>query len=80
MEAQTSQRAKVRNHQPLEVASNPAALLTLPTVRTLTSLSRSGIYRRMAERTFPQAVKLSSRCVAGAICGRLATSMTCEHF
>ncbi|HEX7047026.1 MAG TPA: AlpA family transcriptional regulator [Gammaproteobacteria bacterium] len=39
------------------------ALLRLPTVRQLTGLSRSEIYRRMAQGDFPQKVSLGARAV-----------------
>jgi predicted DNA-binding transcriptional regulator AlpA len=37
-------------------------ILRLPAVRQRTGLSRSMIYRKMAERTFPSSIKLSSHC------------------
>lgn len=42
----------------------PPRLLRLREVLALTGISRSEIYRRMANRTFPQAVKLGERIVA----------------
>lgn len=39
-------------------------LLRLHQVLELTGISRSEIYRRMAKRSFPQAVKLGDRIVA----------------
>lgn len=38
-------------------------ILRLPAVKQRTGLSRSMIYRKMAERTFPPSIKLSSHCV-----------------
>ena len=40
------------------------ALLRLPTVMELTGLSRSAIYQRVKERTFPAPVSLGARAVA----------------
>ena len=37
-------------------------LLRLPDVERLTSLRKSAIYGRMADGTFPQAIRISSRC------------------
>lgn len=39
------------------------AVLRLPTVRSITGLSRSSIYLRIAQGTFPRPVKLGSRAV-----------------
>lgn len=39
-------------------------LIKLPEVRTLTSLSRTEIYRRMAAGRFPKQIRLGSRSVA----------------
>lgn len=39
------------------------AILRLPAVRASTGLSRSSIYARVAERTFPQPVSLGGRAV-----------------
>lgn len=41
----------------------PATFLRLPSVMRQTGLGRSTIYRMMAERRFPQAVRLSGRAV-----------------
>lgn len=38
-------------------------ILRLPDVKQRTGLSRSMIYRKMAERTFPSSIKLSAHCV-----------------
>jgi prophage regulatory protein len=40
------------------------ALLRMPTVMHLTGLGRSTIYRMIAERRFPQPVRLGTRAVA----------------
>jgi len=48
--------------QPLESANNPAALLRFSTVQALTGLSRSTIYTRIREKTFPAPIKLGTRC------------------
>lgn len=39
-------------------------LIRLPDVRTKTGLSRSTIYERMADETFPSAINLGGRSVA----------------
>lgn len=53
-----------RQAQPIEAASNPAALLQIATVKALAGLSRSTIYDRIAKGTFPApSARLSSRCV-----------------
>lgn len=39
------------------------AVLRLPTVRSITGLSRSSIYLRISQGTFPRPVKLGSRAV-----------------
>ena len=41
----------------------PSTILRLPTVKARTGLSRSGIYIRMAEGTFPQPIRLGARSV-----------------
>ena len=38
-------------------------ILRLPTVKTVTGLSRSTIYLRMSEGTFPEKISLGSRAV-----------------
>ena len=38
-------------------------LLRLPTVKAITGLSRSTIYLRMSEGTFPEKISLGSRAV-----------------
>lgn len=42
----------------------PEALIRLPEVMARTGLSKTTIYRRMAERQFPQQVRQSVRVVA----------------
>lgn len=44
-------------------ADMPHAILRLPAVKAITGLSRSTIYLRVAERTFPQPVNLGARAV-----------------
>lgn len=51
-----------RVHQPLDTASNPAALLRVTTVEALAGLTRSTIYSKVRAGTFPQPVKLGVRC------------------
>ena len=38
-------------------------ILRLPTVKAITGLSRSTIYLRMSEETFPEKISLGSRAV-----------------
>lgn len=52
----------MRATQPIESATNPAALLRLSTVQALTGLSRSTIYTRIRAKTFPEPIKLGTRC------------------
>lgn len=56
-------KPKVRRPQPLEAAAQPDALLTIETTVSVTGISRSAIYRAMAEQTFPAPVRISPRCV-----------------
>lgn len=56
--------------QPFEAAAHPAALLRLSTVQALTGLGRSSIYDKARTGTFPQPVKIGTRCTrwrAGAV-------------
>ena len=53
---------KVRCAQPLEVVSNPNALLTIETVCSLTGLGRMSIYRMLKAGKFVEPVRLSIRC------------------
>jgi prophage regulatory protein len=50
--------------QAAAAAANPEALLDIETVSAMVGLRRSSIYRRIAEEntTFPQPIRLSSRC------------------
>ncbi|WP_062469171.1 helix-turn-helix transcriptional regulator [Variovorax boronicumulans] len=52
----------MRATQPIESATHPAALLRFSTVQALTGLSRSTIYTRIGAKTFPQPIKLGTRC------------------
>lgn len=56
-----SKDAATKPYQLLHVTQIEDALLKLQTVRDMTGLSTSSIYRRMAF-DFPQPVRLSSRC------------------
>lgn len=47
---------------PIESAGNPAALLRVRAVEALAGLTRSTIYSKVRAGTFPQPVKLGSRC------------------
>lgn len=47
-----------------QYADRPARLLRLPEVKARVGLSRSSIYARMAEGTFPVAVRLGERSIA----------------
>ncbi|MDX5983227.1 helix-turn-helix transcriptional regulator [Sphingomonas echinoides] len=42
----------------------PDRLLRITVVLQRTSLSRSTLYRKMAEGTFPKNIKISTRCAA----------------
>lgn len=46
-----------------EAAAHPVCLLRLPAVMSRVGLSRSTIYARMSEGTFPKAVKLGARAI-----------------
>lgn len=62
---QMHQRTRVgQSHltQPIEVASNRAALLRRPTVEALVGYSKSTIYDKVRSGTFPAPIILSSRC------------------
>ena len=54
-----------RTRAPDDTTRTPevTSFLRLPTVMQQTGLGRSTIYRLMAERQFPQAVRLSGRAV-----------------
>lgn len=58
----TNQRRRGTIPQPLDAARLPESLLTIKTVRALTSLSPASIYRKVAASDFPQPVRLGSRC------------------
>lgn len=61
--ALVEQVKKVRWVQPLEAANNPAALLKMETVETLTGISRKTLYRWLTDGRFVQPVRLGSRCL-----------------
>lgn len=42
----------------------PTRLYRMPTVQQLTGFSRTEIYKRMKEGTFPQSIKLGKRSIA----------------
>lgn len=48
--------------QPLDAIEVPGALLKLSTVRPIVGLSSSSIYRKIAESSFPEPVRLGARC------------------
>lgn len=48
--------------QPLESLNVDEALLRMETVQALVGLGRSSIYAKMAQGTFPKAVRRGSRC------------------
>lgn len=55
------------NDLPKTVAPNtqiPTRLYRMPTVQQLTGFSRTEIYKRMKEGTFPQSIKLGKRSIA----------------
>jgi prophage regulatory protein len=53
---------KLRKPQPLHAAQLAEALLRVPTVEAITGLSRSTIYAKLASKTFPEPVRLGTRC------------------
>jgi prophage regulatory protein len=63
MKKKSKALAEVNNRQPLHASQLQDALLTIKTVMATTGLSRSTVYARMNVGTFPQKVKLSTRCV-----------------
>jgi len=46
-----------------ELIPQPIRLLRMPTVQQLTGFSRTEIYKRMKEGTFPQSIKLGKRSI-----------------
>jgi prophage regulatory protein len=44
------------------VSETPDSILRLKTVLQRTGLSRSTVYRKMGDGTFPKGLKLSTRC------------------
>jgi prophage regulatory protein len=57
-----AQAKKSRFKQPVEAASNPAALLRIETVQALVGMGRSALYARIAAGTFPRQIVLSPKC------------------
>lgn len=51
------------NRQPLHVVQLQAALLNIKTVMATTGLSRSTLYSKVKDGTFPAPIKLSKRCI-----------------
>ncbi len=49
---------------PSDTHSDPLELIRLNTVIRLTGLSRSGIYKKIADGEFPQQVNIGTRAVA----------------
>jgi len=45
-------------------SQSPGTLMRLPSVEAKTGLSKSEIYRRIREKSFPQPLKLGARAVA----------------
>lgn len=45
-------------------APTTTRLLRMPTVQQMTGFSRTEIYKRMKEGTFPQSIKLGKRSIA----------------
>ncbi|MDZ5457889.1 helix-turn-helix transcriptional regulator [Azohydromonas lata] len=62
MHSTPSHDAAKKPHQPLHVAQLDDALLKLQTVRAMTGLSDSTIYRKLAAGDFPQPIRLGTRC------------------
>jgi prophage regulatory protein len=55
-------KPRTRPAQPVHVAQLAEALLRISTVEAVTGLSRSTIYSKLAEKQFPQPVRLGTRC------------------
>ena len=52
------------NTQQELIPQTTTRLLRMPTVQQLTGFSRTEIYKRMKEGTFPQSIKLGKRSIA----------------
>lgn len=55
-------KPRTRPNQPLHAAQIAEALLRMATVESVTGLSKSTIYAKLATHDFPQPVRLGSRC------------------
>lgn len=60
--AGAAQKPRTRPIQPLHAAQIAEALLRMATVESVTGLSKSTIYSKLANNDFPQPVRLGSRC------------------
>jgi prophage regulatory protein len=49
-------------HHPADTADKPDRILRLPVVLERTGLSRSTLYRKISQGTFPRQVAISIRC------------------
>lgn len=49
---------------PNEAAEPPGRFLRMPAVLARTGFSRSTLYRKLANGTFPKQIQISERCVA----------------
>lgn len=58
-------KARSRKSQPLAAAQDDEALLKMETIVAWTGLSRSTIYSLIAQKKFPDLVRLGARCSRG---------------
>jgi prophage regulatory protein len=58
----TQSSKKNRAEQPIHVMQLADALLRISTVQTVTGLSKSTIYTKLANNEFPQPIRLGARC------------------
>lgn len=53
---------RTKTEQPLGVINIPGARLRIETVEALVGFGRSTIYKRLAEKKFPEPIRTGSRC------------------
>jgi prophage regulatory protein len=63
-----AQKPRTRPNQPLHAAQIAEALLRMATVESVTGLSKSTIYSKVANNDFPQPVRLGARCTRFRAC------------
>ena len=59
----TNERQLMNHSAPTSNSTSPERLLRRPEVETITGLSRSAIYQRMLDGTFPRPIRLTLRSV-----------------